>query len=421
MRLVTRYIWSELIPSCAEGIALLTLIFLLKQMFDILPRLLDTGAQFGSLAGLLIAMIPPVGLLTLPMAVLLGTLLTYGRLAEENEITAMEVGGLTLLEIYRPAVVFGLMVTVFLLVWSHVVVPKSLRVTYQTMVEVLQKTSTGGLMPGRFMRLGSLTIVCERIQPETRRLIGTMVFENSPEGIAAVVAAPTAQLQMFPERGELVLDLEDVYLHRIRLSGEEESAEQSDQIVRAAHMSWTTDVRGLVLRLVSKATRGSKLTPTELNQAIKKASRVGQRELDLLNGWRNREIETIEAADWPQERKRKEINRLNKEYESRLGGIQDVLIRPRELRLQRAFRVSLPFAAVLMVMVGAPLGVLMRRGRRAAAFAVTIAVVLLYYVLLSMGKAFAVDGLLPVTLGVWLPNIAAAAVAFVVYRKTAYP
>ncbi len=421
MRLVTRYIWSELVPSCAEGMALLTFIFLLKQMFDILPRMLDTGAQLPSLFGLFIAMIPPVGLLTLPMAVLLGTLLAYGRLAEENEITAMEVGGLTLLDIFRPALAFGLMVTVFLLFWSHVVVPKSLRVTYQTMIEVLQKTSTGGLMPGRFMRLGSLTLVCERIQPEDRLLLGTMIFENSPTGIAAVVSAPTAQLQMFPERGELVLDLEDVYLHRIRSGGPGGKEEQSDQIVRAARMNWTTDIRPLVLRLVTRALRGSKLTPTELNQEIKKAYRIRNRELGLLNEWRNRGLQRIETADWAKERKQEEIRELNEEYDSRIAAFQDILNRPRELRLQRAFRVSLPFAALLMAAMAAPLGVLMRRGRRAAAFAVTILIVLFYYVLLSLGKAVAVDGLVPVSLGVWLPNIGAALTAFLLYRKTAYP
>lgn len=369
MKLLTRYIWSEIVPSCAEGAILLTFIFLLKKMLDVLPRLVDTGAQLGSVVGLLIAMIPPVGLLTLPMAVLLGTILVYGRLAEENEITAMEVGGVTLAHIYRPAILFGGLLTLFLLFWSHVVVPKSLCLTRQTVVSILEKTATGGIMPGRFVNLSSLTLVCERMNRSNRELFGTTIFENTGHGVAAVVFAPTATLLLVPQRGELVLDLRDVRLHRPRsVDGKEKP---NDQVLTAARMHWTTDVKRMVNRLVKKALRGgSELGPAELNQAIRKTQN------------------------------------------------QERVI---ELRLERALRLSLPFAALLMAAVAAPVGVLMRRGRRGAAFAVTILLVLVYYVLLSLGKALAADGFMPPWLGVWLPNFAAALIAAGAHYKTVYP
>jgi lipopolysaccharide export system permease protein len=314
-------------------------------------------------------MIPPVGLLTLPMALLLGTLLAYGRLAEENEITAMEVGGLTLAQVYRPAILFGGLVTLFLLFWSHFVVPKSLALTEQTVVSILRKTATSGVMPGRFVDLSSLTLVCERMHPGTKELFGTTIFENSRDGVAAVVTAPTAVLQLFPERGELVMDLRDVYLHRPRPV--EGKKELRDQFLWAARMHWTTDVQQMVRRLVQKALRGgSKLGPLALNNEIKKE--------------KNKNLRI-------------------------------------ELCIDRAFRLSLPFAAVLMAAVAAPLGVLMRRGQRAAAFAVTIVLVLVYYILLSLGKALAADAVIPPSLGVWLPNFAAAFIAAAAYRKTVYP
>lgn len=369
MRLITRYIWSELAASCAEGAVLLTLIFLLKSMLDVLPRLVDTGAQLGSAAGLLLAMIPPVGLLTLPMALLLGTTLAYGRLAEENEITAMEVGGYTLGRIYRPAILFGGFMTVFLLFWSHIVVPRSLALIEQRVVSILQNTATGGITPGRFVDLSSLTLVCQRMRPASKQMSGTTIFENNRAGVGAVVTAPTAELQLFPERGELVLDLQDVYLHRPRQVGK--GNKQRDQFLWASRMHWTTDVQQVVGRLIRKAIpRGSKLGPKALNQRI---------------------------------RTEKNKHRLIK------------------LRLERAYRISLPFAAVLMCAVAAPVGVLMRRGRRPAAFAVTIVLVLLYYFLLSLGKALAADGSLTPWLGVWLPNFAAALIALAAYRKTVYP
>ncbi|MFH1740297.1 MAG: LptF/LptG family permease [bacterium] len=408
MKLLTRHIWSELVPSCGEGAVLLTFIFLLKRMLDILTRLMDTGAQPTNVLGLFMTMIPPVSILTLPMAILLGTLLTYGRLAEENEITAMEAGGLTLARIYRPAIIFGTIVTIFLLFWSHFVVPKSLRLFQQSVVGILQKTATGGITPGRFMRLGELTLVCERMDSDTKRLYGTTIFENTRnKGVAAVVTAPTADFQLFPERGELVLDLHDVFLHRTRPAKVE--GEQSDQTILSERMHWTTDVHGLVQRVARDALKVSQYSPAVLNRRIADEREVKEQQLARRDELR--EIIKKKSSAPEAERMLKVIE----------AGLLDGERRTARLELERAFRISLPFAALLMAAVAAPFGVLMRRGRRGVAFAVTIVLVLIYYILMSLGKALAADGALPAWFGLWLPNFAAILIAAAAYRKTIYP
>ena len=413
MRLLTRHIWSELVPSCAEGIVLLTFIFLLKKMFDILTGFIDTGAQLSNLAGLFILMIPPVCLLTLPMAVLLGTLLSYGRLSEENEITAMEAGGISLARIYLPAIIFGALVTAFLLFWSHVITPKSLRLTQQAIIDIYQKTATGGITPGRFMNLGELTLICERMDSESKKLYGTSIFEKGKNGgIAALVTSPTANFQLFPKRGELMLDLRAVTLHRTRAENDrvEESDQESDQIVLADRMQWRTDVQRMVRRIVSKTTKESQYyTPSALIEEIKT---VNLQKKELLKE-RDRLMEVIRSKSNAPKAKQFLAN-----ADRDLASGEKRLIR---LRMERVFRIALPFAAVLMAAIAAPLGVLMRRGRRGIAFAVTILLVLVYYVLLSLGKALAADAVLSPWLGLWLPNFAAMLMAAGIYRKTVNP
>ena len=408
MKLLTRYVWSELVPSCAEGLVLLTVIFLLKQLFYISARLLDTGAQLESVANLFINMIPPVCLLTLPMSVLLGTLLSYGRFAEENEITAMEAGGITLARIYFPAILFGLLVTVFMLFWSHIIVPRSLRLSNQTAMKILEKTATGGITPGQFTKLGELTLFCDRMSKDRKQLYGVTIFEKKKDfGVAATVFAPTADFQFRPEQGELVLDLQDVYFHRPRSS--RDGTNLDDQTVQAARMYWTTDVGDLVRRIARQTLKEKALKTGEIREKIQEEhARLKERLA------RQKELEEIlkEKGHAPQAERNLSIVRNEIERERKLIA---------QLSIERALRISLPFAAVLMAMVAAPLGALMRRGRRGVAFGVTILIVLVYYVLMSLGKALATEGLVTPWIGLWMPNFVALLLAVAVYRKTVYP
>ncbi|HPA44218.1 MAG TPA: LptF/LptG family permease [bacterium] len=408
MKLLTRYVWSELVPSCGEGLVLLTIIFLLKQMFYISTRLLDTGAQLGNVVNLFIDMIPPVCLLTLPMSVLLGTLLSYGRLAEENEITAMESGGITLARIYFPAVLFGLLVTVFMLFWSHVIVPKSLRLTQQTMMAMLQNTATGGITPGQFKKLGELTLFCDRMNKDNKQLYGTTIFEKKKDfGVAAMVSAPTTDFQFLPEQGELRLDLKDVYFHRPRSS--RDGTNLDDQIVEAARMYWTTNVGDLVRRMMRQMLKGGGwLTTNELRKRIQDEKKILKERLA-----RQKELEEILKTKENAPRAKDSLPIVRNEIERKRKEIA-------QLSIERALRISLPFAAVLMAMVAAPLGVLMRRGRRGVAFGVTIVIVLIYYVLMSLGKALAAEGSITPWIGLWMPNFAALLLAAAAYRKTVY-
>ena len=66
---------------------------------------------------------------------------------------------------------------------------------------------------------------------------------------------------------------------------------------------------------------------------------------------------------------------------------------------------ALPSAGLVFGLVGLPLGIVTRRGGRAAGFAVSVAIVLVYYVLLATGEARAIEGDVSPALAMWLPDI----------------
>ncbi len=88
-----------------------------------------------------------------------------------------------------------------------------------------------------------------------------------------------------------------------------------------------------------------------------------------------------------------------------------------DVQLQR--RLALPFAPFLFGMVGVPLGARRARPGRATGVLVCAGLVLCYYALMTLGQLAAIERLLPVPVGLWLPNAAfAGAAGLLLHRAT---
>jgi LPS export ABC transporter permease LptG len=101
---------------------------------------------------------------------------------------------------------------------------------------------------------------------------------------------------------------------------------------------------------------------------------------------------------------------------------------PRELKsLRRGLRAhqveihkkfALPFVTLVFVFIGLPLGALTGRGGRTSGFTLSLAVILLYYALLTAGEKLAVDGTISAPLGMWGPDAVLAALSLVLWLGT---
>ena len=112
MRTLTRYILKgHFLPFFY---ALLILIFLLFTNFLLraVDRLLGKGLSFSVILEFLFLNTAWIVALAAPMAVLIATLMTFGRLAEDNEITALSSTGVSYFRMLWPAVAFSILVAV---------------------------------------------------------------------------------------------------------------------------------------------------------------------------------------------------------------------------------------------------------------------------------------------------------------------
>ena len=85
------------------------------------------------------------------MAVLLATLMTFGRLAEDNEINAMRASGIGFLTIMRSPLLFGTIVTILLIYFNNYILPEMNFKARLLSGDIYRKRPDMNIEPGIFL------------------------------------------------------------------------------------------------------------------------------------------------------------------------------------------------------------------------------------------------------------------------------
>src|SRR2546423_6919449 len=144
MRILDRYIARELIGPFLFGVAAFTLIFISGQYLFKLTSMVARGASLPDVIELLALRMVPLAIVTFPMATLLATLLSFGRLSGDMEVVAMMAGGISFVRIAVPAFAMGLAVSVFGLYANEDLVPPAGRAAKQIETRIGQLLAASG-------------------------------------------------------------------------------------------------------------------------------------------------------------------------------------------------------------------------------------------------------------------------------------
>src|SRR3954453_14249448 len=144
MKILDRYISRELIGPFIFGVAAFTLIFISGQYLFKLTTMVAKGAPLVFVAELLLLRMVPLAILTFPMATLLATLLSFGRLSGDMEVVAMMAGGVSFARIAIPAFMMGVLVSLFGLFANEVLVPPAGRAAKRVEIQIADSLRAQG-------------------------------------------------------------------------------------------------------------------------------------------------------------------------------------------------------------------------------------------------------------------------------------
>src|SRR5215210_7968599 len=364
---LNRYIVTEILGPLALGFLVYTFILLIRFLFGSAEMIIRRGLPVSIVGKLLLLTLPNIVVLTLPMSLLFGTLIAVGRLSSDSELIAMRACGVSLLTLYRPILLLSGALTLLNAALMVYMLPWGNHSLQELRLEIATQTVSQQVEPRVFYEEweGKVVYVFE-VPPGSKRWKGVFLAEAVPASENNQITIADWGEILVDKAGErVVLRLYNAVRHKVDLNA-------PDRYEISRH-------KRLDLVLEDQFTSGQK---------AKLSVSKGIRELTLQE-------------------------------------LRDVLDDPSAIPEQRNLarveihkKFAIPVACMVFGLFALPLGINNRRGGKASGFALSIGVLILYYVLLSNGEEAARYGRIPAWLAMWSPNILlATAGLFLLVRR----
>ena len=357
MKRLDRYLLKESLPPLIFGLLLYSTLAVVSVT---LPRLQwIVGAPLGPLLGWLALQVPAAAVQTLPIALLLAVLLTFGRLSTDGELLAAQAGGVALGRLARVFVLLGLLAAAGALFLNERVLP-----TTNAQVGALYWRLTSGgsglyRLAEQNLPLGDMSLRFDTTDRATDEMFGVRL--ESWQGRTLTV--------VFADRARFVgggLELYGYQTTVLDLSALSRPQENAESFLRALlHADSRAPGPDSSLRVT---------LPVSYDDLVTRFSGGGFEDSRSVRGaYRDARDEAL-----PLNERRTAATLFHR-------------------------KLAEPFANLTLLLVAVPLALLYARSR-AVAFGLSLVVTLAWYLLLTVGQLLAQAGTLPVWLGVWAGN-----------------
>jgi len=192
---ITRYILGQLVTATIFVTVALTFAIWLTQSLRLIDYIVNRGLPASSFLTFVGLLLPSFLGIVLPVAAFVAALFVYHKLTMDSEMVVMRAAGLSQLQLARPAIILGVLVTVMVYSISLYFLPASFRNFKDLQNAFRSDFSTVLLQEGVFTALSDEITVYVRERSPDGELRGILVHDNRDPG---------KPITMMAERGALV-------------------------------------------------------------------------------------------------------------------------------------------------------------------------------------------------------------------------
>ncbi len=358
MKTVYRYVLTEMVPSFLVCVGLLTCLFMTNKIFLMLDLVLNKKVPLFQTLVLYLSLVPFILSMTIPMSMMVGTLLAFGRLSSDMEVTAFKSSGIHLFHLVAPVLALGLLMTGAMMYFNDKVLPAANFLFKETQFQILQKQAN--------------LAIREKVWIDQFENYRFLIDHQEPDGSFSNIKAfnywsPKAPLQTtVAKTGTLVNDPNtyQVFFH-----------------LNNGVMSWDNNNYNTYNQLY-------------FDRYIIRLNFENQlsRLADVKKDYEEMDLDELSRAI-PQEMDPGRLNRLRSEYQKRL---------------------SLPFACLVLSWFCAPLG-LWTKSKGFMGFVLGLALIFVYYFMFVLGETLSNQGTLNPVTGLWGADIILAVLGSLLY------
>ncbi len=363
-KLLYSYLATEMLAPFFASFVVMNCVFFLVKLIPFLNVVLELEISFADFLRLFCYLFPNMFLYSIPMAAMMGVIISFTRLSAEAEILAFKASGISLYQMLPPVILVSLCIGLLTSFFSVSLIPKSEVAMKQLMFQLAKEKIDKGIKENQFTEaLGDLVVYVDSIDKESGEWENVWVSDMRGQVHPIITMAQKGNMTAFIDKMMVTITLSNGSLHR-------------PDTTRSQIIGFDSYVINIPLQ-TPKILDGDDLTSLS-------AKSMTLRQLQ--------DAATLAGRD-------------SEEGRDRLVHFHK--------------RLALPVGCFILSLLGLPLGLLAGPGKKAIGIPLGLGFFILYYILFTLGKSLADDSQLPVVFTMWLPNAIFLTLALYAIRQAA--
>ncbi|NLI37506.1 MAG: YjgP/YjgQ family permease [Bacteroidales bacterium] len=398
--------------------------------------------------------------LSMPLAVLLASLITFGNFGERFELLAMKASGISLLKVMRPLMVIVGLLTITSFYFQNVISPNAQKELGTFALSLKQKSPELDIPEGAFYNdIPGYNLRIQKKNKVTGVLHGVLIYDYS-QGFenTRIINCDSGRLDMTADRqhlllqlykGELFENLTQQTMYATNVPYRRETFDRKTAIIEfnsgfnmadanvmsnqagaknISALSHSIDsmtvVGDSIGRSYYKAAaenyyRSTPMVHPALSNAtaaiVVKKEKYNPAKYDIDKLY---DKSTTEEKQRTLQRAENTAQNLGTDWEFKSSTVEqlDYQIRRHKIEMQR--KITIALSCMLFFFIGAPLGGIIRKGGLGMPVVISVLVFIVYYIIDNSGYKMARDGKWALWMGIWLSTAVLAPLgAFLTYKS----
>lgn len=426
--IIIKYILKNHLIPFIFSIFILISVFLLQFLMKFADKLVGKGLDTWVIIKLITYNLAWMVVLVVPMAVLVATLMAFGTMSQNNEVAILKSSGVSLYKMMIPPLAASVVIAILLVYFNNYIYPDANHAARLLMEDISRKKPTLSLVPGVFSQeIPNYSILVREIDQNKNELKEITIYDYTSPPKVNIVTATEGKIYLSRNQKKLIMDLvngeihesdnskENVYRklrferHKIALPAEQFTFEQTapggprgDREMGAQDMIVIVDSLNQIYQknLADFNTQfnsilGKKIESSGSNIiSPENSSNIYIKTQQRIQSHSNSIITITNRLDYGKKEMSSYWVEIHKKY-------------------------SLPFACIVFVLIGAPLGTMMKRGGFGLAAGISLIFFLAYWAFLIGGEKLADRGIVSPFWGIWSANFLLTIVGILITIKSA--
>lgn len=397
MKILKRYILKEHLSPFLISLMVVTFVLLIDRIIDLLNLIIEKKLPWQTIAELFGLSLPYMLALSIPMAVLVATILAFGRMSVDREIIAIKSSGVNIYSMVGPLVFTAILMSGMMVYFNHWFLPNTNHKLKNLMLKIAYYKPMTIIKPNEFTTFMDYTVFAK--QTSDSLLTDVLIYDRSQSRFPRTVFAKTGNV-LQKDNGnalQIILNNGEMQERNEKEQGKYQVTTFNRYVINVRNLGNRMDYfetgyrsdREMTLPQIMESLKGNK---KELISKAKEAENLGKR-LEIIK---------LGPASYSRDVEIRRLHSMLQMSKDRQTELSELI---HSLKVEFHKKFSISFAIVIFILIGIPLGLMTRTSGIGMAFSVSSVIFLIYYIALNGGEQMADKGVIPPFVSMWLSNI----------------